>query len=136
MRFFALTVMSLFLAACTPRSSERIDSPNGSYTVWAEISGNEADPTRRMCVRLKIEDKTTKAVKAFQTGASDYSAWAIGWQGDAVVLYSSDIGTYAYDIGPDSIHERAANLDEEMAGRSAYEKKYDRRPHAGLKSDP
>jgi len=76
-----------------------------------------------MCVRLRIKDNNTKASKVFQTGASDYSAWAVSWHGNTVVLYSSDIGTYAYDISHTSIVERPARVDEKMAGESAYEKK-------------
>ena len=93
-----------------------------------KVSGDEAGPTRRLCVRLRILNTKTQKESVFQTGASNNSKWAVGWRGDVLVLFSSDTGIYAYDLVADAITERPANDDEAEVGRQAYEKKYGKRP--------
>ena len=94
-----------------------------------EISGEEAGPTRRFCVRLKIKNISTGGELTFQTGASTVQKWAIGWSPkDVLVLYSSDAGIFAYEVREGRITERRADTTEEEIGRAAYERKYGRRP--------
>lgn len=78
---------------------------------------------------LKGGRGATKAEIQFQTGASNSQKWALDWaRGDIIVLYSSDIGVYAYELTGGKIVERLANEDEKEVGRNAYEKKYGKRP--------
>ena len=68
---------------------------------------------------------------AVSTGASNGQKWAIGWSAnDVLVLYSSDIGTYSYDIKDDGLRERSPEDDEIEVGRSSYERKYGKRPRS------
>ncbi len=67
----------------------------------------------------------------FQTGASDYQKWAIAWSpSGSLVLYSSDIGIYAYDIKDGKIDERSPTDAESEVARDAYQKKYHKKPPA------
>ena len=117
------------VCSCTQRGPSSVSSPSGFYTVQTEISGDEAGPTRRLCVKLKVTEIHTKKEIVFQTGASDVQKWALGWSPDnAVVLYSSDRGIYSYEIRDGAIHERPANQEEQEVGRNAYEVKYGKRP--------
>lgn len=107
-------------------------SPSGAYLVRPEISGDEElRPGRRLCVRLRFVDRATRKETVFQTGASDVMKWAIAWSAnETMVLYSSDIGIYAYDIHNGVVTERLATEPEEAVGRRAYEKRYGRKPIA------
>jgi hypothetical protein len=128
MKQIATFMFLLLLSACSPHVNQPVESPDGHYILSAEVSGDEAGPTRRMCVRLRITDQKTKTESVYQTGASDNSKWAVGWLGDVPILFSSDIGIYAYNITGGSITERLANEEEKEAGRKAYERKYGKRP--------
>ena len=61
----------------------------------------------------------------FQTGASDGQRWAIAWTPvNTLVLYSSDIGTLAYDVKSGKIIERKATAEETKIADEAYRMKY------------
>jgi hypothetical protein len=129
MKSNVLFFLIFMIAFCTHAISDGINSPSGLYSVIAEISGEEAGPTRRLCVRLKVTEVTTKKEMIFQTGASDVQKWAISWSAkNVIVLYSSDIGTHSYIIKNGKIIEHQANEDEKEVGRRAYEEKYGKRP--------
>jgi hypothetical protein len=125
-------LLGLALAGCSPRpEAPPLASPSGEFAVTAEVSGEEAGPTRRHCVRLKVEETKTGRVMTFQTGASDVQKWAIAWSpAGSLVLYSSDIGTLAYDIRDGRIAEREPDAAERESARDAYRRKYDRQPPA------
>ena len=61
------------------------------------------------------------------TGASDAMKWAVGWTPteDVVVLYSSDIGTIAYDIENGQL-VKIQRIDPEIRNHAErlYENKY------------
>ena len=123
-----LVLMAVFMSGCS-RKEASITSPSGLLIAAPEISGEEAGPTRRHCVRLRIKDTQTQQEHTFQTGASDYHKWALTWSASGtLVLYSSDIGISAYDIKSGQIVERDANTQEQELARQAYEKKYGQRP--------
>jgi hypothetical protein len=46
-----------------------------------------------------------------------------------LILYSSDIGIYAYEIHDGVISERLANAAEQEIGRKAYQEKYGEKTH-------
>ena len=131
MKLYAISFLILGLTSCAARPPDPIVSPSSRLTARAEISGEEAGPTRRLCVRLTITDTATGGQHTYQTGASIVHKWAIGWSPkDVLVLYSSDAGIFAYEIQGGHIVERRADKDEEEIGRKAYESKYGRRPIA------
>jgi hypothetical protein len=73
----------------------------------------------------------TKHEMTFQTGASDAQKWAIAWSpSGSLVLYSTDIGTRAYDIKDGHVIERSPNDAESDVARGAYRKKYGKQPPA------
>ena len=126
-----LLVVSLTLihTGCARSSLPRLDSPSGDLSVSTEISGDEAGPTRRLCVILTFKDKEGSE-RRIQTGASNVMKWAIAWHDDdTLLLYSSDIGTYAYDISSREISERKPNKQELETGREAYRSRYGRFPN-------
>lgn len=131
MRMFLLCIV---IAGCSRASrpvSVPLASPSGEFSVTTEISGEEAGPTRRFCVRLKLKDAQTSRETSFQTGASDAQKWALAWSpSGAIVLYSSDIGTRAYDIKDGQIIERSPDKAEKDVARRAYKEKYSRQPPA------
>ena len=106
-------------------------SPSGKFTVRTVISGDEAGPTRRLCVKMVVANTATRNEMIFQSGASDTQKWALAWAPtNSLILYSSDIGTSAYDIEDSKIIERPATPEEQEFARKAYEKKYGKRPRA------
>ena len=123
-----LLLLCLLVAGCS-RQAAPLVSPSGAYSVATEISGDEAGPTRRLCVRLRVTDLVASREITFQTGASDVQKWAAAWSSsNALVLYSSDIGTMAYDIKDGRVTERVPAAAELEVGRKAYQQKYGSRP--------
>ena len=128
MRLINLLYPLLFVA-CARLAAAPQTSPSGNFTIRTEIAGDEAGPSRRLCVRLVVHEIATHKDLTFQTGASDGQKWAVAWSPtNALVLYSSDIGTNAYDIKGGVITQRAADSVELEAGRGAYATKYGVRP--------
>lgn len=126
---FSLFLAVILLAACSRSAPVAYLSPSGAYSVTTEISGNDAGPVLRLCVRLKFLNTVTKQEFVFQTRASDVQKWALAWApGGTLVLYSSDIGIMAYEIGNGMISERLATEQEQAVGRRAYEIKYGSKP--------
>jgi hypothetical protein len=128
MRWITLLWCICIFAGCTLKTQEVVRSTSGVYSLRTEISGDEVEPTKQRCVRLRIVDESTGKELTYQTGASNTMKWAVGWLNEVLVLYSSDIGTHAYDVKNGKIIERRANEEEEEIGRKAYEKKYGKRP--------
>jgi hypothetical protein len=127
---FALFCLVL-ATACSRYEPAPLMSPSGVWTAGTEISGSEAGPARRACVRLKINEVQAKREISYQTGASNGQKWAIAWSpAGSLVLYSSDVGIMAYDIKGHQIVERAADRAEEQVGREAYRRKYGKSPRA------
>ena len=118
-------LLALIFVACSRTIVASQPSPSGEYTARTEISGNEAGPTRRFCVKLLVFDVQKKREMEFQTGASDGQRWAIAWTPvNTLVLYSSDIGTLAYDVKSGKIIERKATAEETKIADEAYRMKY------------
>ncbi len=125
-------LLCLLITGCSARPiAPPLISPSGAFAVTTEISGAEAGPSDRYCVRLKVRETKTGRVMTFQTGASDVQKWAIAWSpSDSLVLYSSDIGILAYDIKNGQIVERSPDDAERKVAREAYRRKYDQQPPA------
>ena len=118
----------MLLSGCSGTGSEEATSPDGQLKVRTEISNDEAGPTERLCVVLIFEDPEGKE-KRFQTGASDTMKWALAWHDpDTLILYSSDIGTIAYDLKEFEISERKPNKEEMKTGMDAYKNRYGKLP--------
>lgn len=131
MKLLLLFLCALTLVSCSRRTSGPAISPSGLYSVETDVPGESAGPTRRLCIRLKIHEIPSQKTFVFQTGASNTQKWAIGWSpNNVLILYSSDIGIYAYETRDGIIMERPAAEDEKEIGRDAYEKKFGQKPRA------
>ena len=99
-------------------------------TLTVSVNQSKADPTKYLCVAFDVHDKSGGLLHAVQSNASDTSKWAIGWFDDAtIVLYSSDIGTYAWQLSDDgTISQLAHPLPAELNdyGGRIKAAKYDR----------
>ncbi len=123
----ALLLLGL-LWACS-RLPAPVTSPSGKYTVVPRVAGPEAGPQRQYCLRLDITVAGNQSPLSYQTGASSLQKWALAWSPtDALVLYSSDIGIFTFDIHAGSVSERQPTPEEAEIGRKAYEAKYGKRP--------
>ena len=125
MKIHLIAILCAFYLVGCNHAATPVLSPSGDYHAETEISGAEAGPTRHDCVRLVVTNRKTKDIFALQTGASDFQKWAIGWSPhNVLILYSSDIGTYAYDISGSTIKERSPSKEELKTGKEAYHSKY------------
>ncbi len=99
-KYIILSIALITLLGCGSRRYPiKTDiSPSGKYQIKATINTDESDRTKYLCVKLHLLDVQGKELSQLQTGASHRMKWALGWMDDddIVVLYSSDIGTYAY----------------------------------------
>jgi len=127
MKHITLSILiSLLCFGCGRGGSQEAASPDGELKVRTEISGDEAGPTRYLCVILIFEDSDGKE-KRIQTVASDTMKWALDWHdSDTLILYSSDIGTNAYDLDGLEVSERRPSEEEMLTGREAYMDRYGR----------
>ena len=92
-----------------------IASPSGDMTLTPSVNQSNADPTKYLCVAFYIHDKSGVLLHSIQSSASDTSKWAIGWfDDDTIVLYSSDIGTYAWQLSDDGT---ISQLDHPLPGQ-------------------
>jgi len=93
------------LAGCIwPKSDSEssIPSPDGRFVLVTTINRDKTDPTVYLCVKLKILDDSGNVLYEEQTRASDRMRWTAKWDGnERVVLESSDIGTYVWELGRD-----------------------------------
>ena len=100
-----LTLISLLFAGCFGSSSSAlspIQSPDGNLILIPSVNRAKSDLTKHLCINFKINDGSGSTLHEIQTGASDIQKWAIAWFDDStIVLYSSDIGTYAWKLDGD-----------------------------------
>lgn len=76
-----------------------IPSPSGEYELRASIRVSSPDHGGVGIIMLSVSKPNGTQIDQVSTGASNNMKWAIGWlDDDTIVLYSSDIGTYAYQI--------------------------------------
>ena len=133
LRYLPALLLVATLSGCfgsTPAALTPLSSPNGSLALTPSVNHSQNDPTKYLCVAFAITDSTGTRVHYVQSGASDTSKWAIGWYDEAtVVLYSSDIGTYAWKLNEDqTISEIPHPLPTELkaCGDRLKAAKYDR----------
>lgn len=103
MRKLILIILSLILfTGCESQQflEEIEQSPSGKYKIKVTINTDESDKAKYLCLKLHLLDTQNNELTNLQTGASHRMKWVVGWMpnDDIIVLYSSDIGTYAYKI--------------------------------------
>ena len=101
-KIIILSIILSTLIGCEHRKYpiEIITSPSGKYQIKTTINTDESDRTKYLCVKLHLLDTQSKELSQLQSSASHTMKWVIGWmeKNDIIVLDSSDIGTYAYEI--------------------------------------
>lgn len=98
-----LVVAMVAFAGCgAPAELTAIASPDGTMTLTPSVNQSKADQTKYLCVAFDIHDAAGGLLHSVQSGASAIQKWAIAWFDDStIVLYSSDIGTYAWKLADD-----------------------------------
>lgn len=102
MKYLFQIALLVTVAGCLgsgPHALAPIPSPNQSLIVTPSVNRSQSNPTKYLCIAFDITDVAGGRLHHVQTSASDRMKWALGWYDDAtVVLYSSDIGTYAWRL--------------------------------------
>ncbi len=96
------TIGIIFFSSCLFMNTppEIIKSPSKRYNIKIQVNDSKADRTKYKCLAVTLYDSGLHQIDTFQTGASDYSKWALRWMPDkdTLVLNSSDIGINAYRV--------------------------------------
>ncbi|OCX50716.1 hypothetical protein BEL04_18425 [Mucilaginibacter sp. PPCGB 2223] len=115
------------IAGCEPRTVDELILPGKHYILKCHINEDTKDKKKWRCVRLKLYNIQGQLLTSLQTGASDYSKWAVAWHpvNDTIILNSQDIGIYAYSI----VNRRelqSVKVDKELdsLAKVAFYKKY------------
>ena len=101
--------MSLALQGCffSDYTSSKIDSPTKNYKIIATVNRTNKNLDNYADVIIHIFNKNNKKLIKLNSGAGDFSKWAIGWTktGDTILLQSSDIGNKAWTIKKQQVIE-------------------------------
>ncbi len=116
-----IIILLLFLqVSCTVKSNSQEVSPSENYSFYTSIEN---------FIIIHLVNQNKDEISVIDTRASDVMKWAIGWmpKKDTIVLYSSDIGSYAYIIENQKLI-KLEHLTKEMCLRAnnLYEKKYNK----------
>ena len=117
------------LLGCGDQNLERLDSPSGLYSLDVELLGNDDNPSDRYILIFKLRDRDGEELDRLRTGASDVMKWSVTWvDKDTIILYSQDIGTYAWTIDENQKFFAIENVPQEMIdiAREVFNKKYNR----------
>lgn len=89
-------------APATTQPSSPLASPDGQHLVITWVDSSNPNPAKKGCVVFELKNSSGDTIHTVETGASDFSKWAIGWTGnETIVLQSSDIGTQAWVLSTD-----------------------------------
>lgn len=128
-RFVLLLAFALVLARSLSAADAPKKSPSGQYEATAEFGRCNPDSPKELCIRLHIVETQTKKEYTFQTDAAKYIGWAFGWsKKNILLLYSSDVGIYAYEIIDGGLRQRTATKEEQEEAREFYKEKYGKSP--------
>lgn len=124
-------IVLLGASGCSTSDQTPVVSPSGSYSVSASVDTKNRQSRNYAIVMLHLVGESGEEFLPVRTGAGDAQKWALGWMPtqDVVVLYSSDIGTLAYEI-EDTGLVRIDKLSDDIRRRAdeLYSTKYDRVP--------
>ena len=131
-RVFPLFAFASLILGCSGAPSvalRPIPSPSRTYHVTPSINTSTKDKSRYLCVAFDVTDNSGATVAHVQTAASDGMRWALGWHDDdTIVLSSSDIGTYAWNLDRNGrLSEAAHPISDElqMTGKQLVLQKYE-----------
>ena len=112
--------ITLLLLGCRNRDykSDKIFSPTGKYFLIAKV--NRADKSKDDFADVVIEtySSNNQLRKVFNTNAGDANKWAVGWHtlNDTIILFSSDIGVYSWEIEDNEL--KSVQLTDELKQRA------------------
>ena len=123
-----LILIVVGLLSCGDRNLGRFASPSGLYSLDVEL-GNKDNPSDRYILMFKLRDRAGEELDHLRTGASDVMKWSVTWvDKNTIILYSQDIGTYAWTIDENQKFFAIENVPQEMINiaSEAFNKKYNR----------
>ena len=105
---FQTIFISLFILgvpSCRNYSSQIDKSPSGKYSFFTSVNRTDRSKKDYASVIIHLLDNSGKQILMFDTRAGDFSSWAVGWdhERDTLVLFSGDIGNFAYKIDHESL---------------------------------
>lgn len=76
---------------------------------------------------IDVYDSQEHLFQTLDTGASDFMKWAEAWSEskDRIILYSSDIGTQAWEFNGEEFENVPVTEEIKMEGQELKSKKYD-----------
>ncbi|MDK3159577.1 hypothetical protein QPK87_23810 [Kamptonema cortianum] len=97
-----------------------VKSPSENYAVFATVNRTDRNKPNYACVMIHLLDADGKELEVLKSKAGDVQKWALGWMtdSDVVVLYSSDVGSMAFEIVEGTLKE-ISPLSEDMKSRAA-----------------
>src|ERR1700748_1974008 len=126
-RVLCVLFFVMVISSCASNTSNELVLPKKHYVLKCDINDDTKDKAKWKCVRFNLYNLKGQLLTTLQTGASDYSKWAVAWHpgNDTVILNSSDIGIYAYRI-VNGKELRSIKLDKELdsLAKEAFNKKY------------
>jgi hypothetical protein len=117
----------LVLCSCIRPEKNILISPSKHYRLRFDINESHRDAQKYKCIIIKLYNSSEKLLDTFQTAASDYSKWAIGWHvlNDTILLRSKDVGDYAYKVSNSRALEKIhLSADLKESADSIFNKKY------------
>lgn len=95
----------LFSCSSDKQQSEKITSPSKKYYLTTTVNSSDKSKDDYADVVIHLYNTSGQLKFSLNTKAGDFSKWAVGWdnKNDTMILFSSDIGTYAWKIEHDSL---------------------------------
>lgn len=104
---YILIILSILLFGCrsVDQQNEKITSPSKKYYLTTTVNSSDKNKEDYADVVIHLYNTSGELKSSLNTHAGDLSKWAVGWDNinDTVVLFSSDIGTFAWKIEMDSL---------------------------------
>ncbi|PKP17776.1 MAG: hypothetical protein CVU05_14930 [Bacteroidetes bacterium HGW-Bacteroidetes-21] len=101
-----IIIFSILLFGCRSanQQNEKIISPSKKYYLTTTVNASDNSKGDAEVV-IHLYSTSGQLKFSLNTHAGDFSKWAVGWDkiNDTVILFSSDIGTYAWQIEMDSL---------------------------------
>lgn len=137
MKYFILVTLFISLISCRDNRNEslyvgdkvpgeKITSSTKQYHLTTFVNDFDRSQPGYGDVVIHLHDSSGYTIDTINTGAGDFSKWAVGWhsQGDTVLLYSSDIGTLAWKIEEQKLIPTKPHAEILRQARALKEKKY------------
>jgi hypothetical protein len=100
-----MILLMLCLTNCSRNNhvSNKVFSPSGKYYLITTVNRTDQSKADYADVIISVYNIDGKLKTKFSSNAGDANSWAIGWDAvnDTVVMFSSDIGIFAWRLEND-----------------------------------